>query len=133
MRSITKALAVGAVAVPVIIGGAGASFAAAGPVHSEQTGVATEHGAAEHHVVSGFLDGATRGGGLLGGMTAGWSGNQQNSGPSYLETGRTAGPDGASSHVTASGFDRDGDAYYAQTHKQADSHGASSSTVASRS
>ncbi|MFG2671173.1 hypothetical protein [Streptomyces sp. NPDC048445] len=134
MRSITKALAVGAVAVPFIVGGAGAAFADSGPVYAGQSNVATERGAAEHNVVSGFLGGATNGGGgLLGGMTAGWSGNQQDNGPSYLETGRMAGPKGASSHVTASGFDRDGDAYYAQSHKQAGPNGAGSSTVASRS
>lgn len=134
MRTISKALALVAVAVPVIVGGAGAAFADSGPVYTEQSNAATERGATEHSIVSGFLGGATNGGGgLLGGMAAGWSGDQQDTGPSYAETGRMAGPKGASSHVTSSGFDSDGDVYYAQGHKHAGPNGAGSTTVASRS
>lgn len=141
MRSIIKALAVGAVAVPFIVGGAGTAFADSGPVYGEQTSVATEHGAAEHGTLSGFLDDDSRDdgrddsrkGGLLGGMLNGWSGTQHDGGPSYAETGRMAGPDGASSGFTASGVDGRGDAYYAKGHQHAGPDGAGSTTVASRS
>lgn len=138
MRSITKTLAVGAVAVPFIVGGAGAAFADSGPVYGEQTSVATEHGAAEHGTLSGFLGNDdsrddSRKGGMLGGMLSGWSGTQTDDGPSYAETGRMAGPDGASSGFTASGVDGRGDAYYAKGHQHAGPDGASSHTVASRS
>ncbi|MEV8291083.1 hypothetical protein ACFC7A_38420 [Streptomyces niveus] len=138
MRSITKALAVGAVAVPFIAGGAGAAFADSGPVYAEQTSVATERGAAEHGTLSGFFgDGGrsddSRKGGMLGGMLSGWSGTQNSGGPSYAETGRMAGPDGASSGFTASGVDARGDAFYAKGHQHAGPHGAGSTTVASHS
>ncbi|RII15816.1 hypothetical protein DSC45_18450 [Streptomyces sp. YIM 130001] len=124
MRSIPKALAVGAVVVPFLIGGAGAAFADAGPVYGEHTAVATENGAATSHIGSGFL----------GDMTGGWLGGQQGaSGPSFAESERMAGPDGASSESTVSGIDGNGDAYYGESEQSAGPDGASSSSVGSRS
>lgn len=129
MLKIINTLAVTATAVPLILGAAGLAAADSGPVFAGQYQSADRNGAQSAGLLSGFL------GGDRSGMRNG--GDQdyrnRNSGPVLAKSQKKAGPWGASSKLVASGFDRDGEAFYIDSGNMAGPNGAASSQTASRS
>ncbi|WP_371626361.1 hypothetical protein OG245_29285 [Streptomyces sp. NBC_01116] len=132
MRKIVKALTVAAAAVPLVLGAAGLAAADSGPVFAGQYQSADRNGAEPGSLLSGFL------GGDRSGMRNGNDRDYRNdgnhdSGPVFAKSHKKAGPWGASSKLVASGFDRDGEAFYIDSDKMAGPNGASFSQTAARS
>ncbi|MFI7318179.1 hypothetical protein [Streptomyces venezuelae] len=57
MRKLAKAIAVGAVVVPVVLGGAAVASADSGPGYGKADNSATIYGGSSSHTLSGFKDG----------------------------------------------------------------------------
>lgn len=131
MRKLLKAAALGAFLVPAVLGGAAGVAAADGPAYVDHSAIATPWGAGSSHLMSGF------GGSDHGDHERGERGGQRmdrgDGGPAFVTGGRYAGPEGAWSHATGSGFTGNGDAYYFDTFKAAGPHGAASSLTGSHS
>ncbi|MFG2395106.1 hypothetical protein ACGFYF_40495 [Streptomyces lavendulae] len=106
MNLISKIITAGAVVVPVMLIGAGASFADSGDGHDGH----------RHHAS----------------QSSDRHGHGQD-GPTYLRSEQHASRDGAASYTIATGFDEHGDAYYYRVLRLADADGASSSVTASHS
>ncbi|MFJ4962706.1 hypothetical protein EES43_15210 [Streptomyces sp. ADI96-02] len=132
MRKIVKVLAVTATAVPLVLGVAGLAAADSGPVFAGQYQSADRDGAESGSLLSGFL------GGDRSGMRSDGGRDYRNdrdgdAGPVFAKSQKKAGPRGASSKLVASGFDRDGEAFFIESDRMAGPNGASSSQTAARS
>lgn len=132
MRKIINTLAVAATAVPLVLGAAGLAAADSGPVFAGQYQSADRNSAQSGSLLSGLL-GGDRSGMRNGGDRDYHDDRNRDSGPVFAKSQKKAGPWGASSKLVASGFDRDGEAFYIDSGKMAGPNGAASSQTASRS
>ena len=119
MRNLAKSAVLGTIMVSALMGAAGAASADTGPVYAQHSATANGDGASS----SGVLSSAGSYGGVDGDAT----------GPSYAAGWQAAGPDGAATAFTGSGFNGAGQAYYVHGWQAAGPDGASTSSTFSRS